>query len=124
MAAAWQEQAALQEQVRDARDQLVEKEKQLQAAAQERSRQYQESVEALHASQREIAGDVEEALLALRGRIDEILHFAQGGGQTEATARAAAAELAGANGAPTAGWPAMASYGSPRKKPPAPTLHA
>ena len=33
----------------------------------------------------------EEALLALRGRIDEILHFAQGGGQTEATARAAAA---------------------------------
>ena len=86
------------------------------AAAQERSRQYQESVEALHASQREIAGDVEEALLALRGRIDEILHFAQGGGQTEATARAAAAELAGANGAPTAGWPALAAP-SPRRTP-------
>ena len=49
------------------------------ADAKRRSLEYEMSVDALNQAQRELATDVEESLLALRGRIDELLAFVQAG---------------------------------------------
>ena len=62
------------------------------AAAQRRSAEYNSSVEHLAVAQREVSYEVEQALLALRGRIDELLHFTQathGHSSTEAVSAAA-----------------------------------
>ena len=48
------------------------------AADERRTREYLQSVDGLNAAQMEIAHEVEEARIALRGRIDELISFAQG----------------------------------------------
>ena len=61
------------------------------AAAQRRSAEYNASVESLAVAQREVGVEVEQALLALRGRIDELLKFTQSGHSASAAETAAVA---------------------------------
>ena len=50
--------------------------------------EYDASVDALNLASREVATELEESLLALRGRIDEMLAVVQGGGESASPARA------------------------------------
>ena len=66
----------------------------LEADGRRRAAEYEVSVGSLNQAHREVATEVEEALLALRGRVDELLAFVQGGSTAEGQpAAAVAAEL-------------------------------
>lgn len=55
----------------------------LAADAKRRAMEYEASVGALNQAHQEVASEVEEALLALRGRVDELLAFVQGAPSSE-----------------------------------------
>ena len=88
------------------------------AATQRRSAEYNASVESLAVAQREVAVEVEQTLLALRGRIDELLRFTQAGHSASASETAAVAAAVAAAAPPSAAMPAATT--TPRRPPPIP----
>ena len=87
-------------------------------AMQRRSVEYNGSVESLNAAQREVAVEVEQALLALRGRIDELLVFTQGGGQPTPASEGALVPSTLPASLPPSSLPPSSTPRSERRAPP------